>query len=714
MSIETNNDHSERLRQRTAPLQSWLWRSYVRTAIIPLLVIEVSFLVTYWISSTIVYEDNAEAISDISHRYVDDIARREANAINILLESVASDTRVFAQQALVALDSDVDPPQSERERYTFPKSGGLYTNRDNGTTASFYSGATKIGEEELEKVWSLSFLDPLMISLKNHNQYISSIYFNSYDSYNRIYPYIDVSSHYDPLMDIPSYNFYYEADAEHNPERRNVWTEAYIDPAGHGWMVSSIAPVWRGNRLEGVVGIDITLANIIARLLKLDLPWNGYAILIDQKGSILALPPAGERDFGISELTAHDYNSAILADTLKPDDFNVNLREDARVLAAALKAKDDGQVELDLNGDRLASFVTIPQTGWRLVIVAPTADIYGDARSLRDRLELFGYIMLASLLLFYGLFFAILLRRARETSELVSAPLRGVEQMIEEIGMGHYRQEFAGSQVQELDRVGQHLVLTGRRIETAENDVRRHSRTVEVALAKLREANDEMTRFARVMSHHVRTPLSVIDSGAQIIERKAGSLSAEDLKKRANRLRIAVSVITQLLSKLIDRLDTLTGDLLTNVEEDAVDVRSQVTAICRKHVPDERLELHLPEITGPVAPPNTALTLALGEVLENAMQYSEADKPIRVTLTTESTHMCITVANQGCYLTDAELQLIDSRFSPGTGEADDAGIGMGFYLARNGIEEQNGTLTIASIDGLTTITIRLPIPSVQS
>lgn len=74
---------------------------------------------------------------------------------------------------------------------------------------------------------------------------------------------------------VSDYNFYYEADAENNPERRDVWTEAYVDPAGHGWMVSSIAPVWRGDRLEGVVGIDVTVETIISDIIDLDLPWGG-------------------------------------------------------------------------------------------------------------------------------------------------------------------------------------------------------------------------------------------------------------------------------------------------------------------------------------------------------------------------------------------------------------------------------------------------------
>ena len=65
------------------------------------------------------------------------------------------------------------------------------------------------------------------------------------------------SIHYTKLYEkMDSFNFYYLADAQHNPERKPVWTGAYLDPAGHGWMTSCVVPVYRGDFLEGVTGLD--------------------------------------------------------------------------------------------------------------------------------------------------------------------------------------------------------------------------------------------------------------------------------------------------------------------------------------------------------------------------------------------------------------------------------------------------------------------------
>jgi signal transduction histidine kinase len=627
------------------PLRRLLWRSYLRTSLIPLLVIEVGFLATYWVSETVVYRKNMEAISELSRTYFLDIAHREAATISASLESIASHTRVFVEQTRTALEGDYVPPAEERARYRIIPTGGLYTVSDNGTTASFYAGGTRIGQQELAKVWRLSALDPYMMAVKNSNPLVASIYFNTYDSYNRIYPYVDASAQYSPDMRIPNYNFYYEADAEHNPERGVVWTDAYVDPAGHGWLVSSIAPVWRGDKLEGVVGIDVTLETIIGSLLDLELPWSGYAMLVDQNGGIIALPPAGEKDFGLDELTDHDYAAAIMTDTHKPEDFNINQREDTRPLAEAMRAGGEGEVELDLGGARLASFATVPQTGWRLVVIAPTEMIYADAQNLHERLETVGYIMLASLFGFYLLFFAFLTRRARQMSRMIAEPLAEISGLIDHISDRRGDPRFGGSEVRELDKLGHHLVATRQMLLEAEDEARRQSVIAHNALVQLRAANSEMFSFTRLMSHEIRTPLSIIDGSAQIIQRKAERLSPDDLRERAGRLRTTVATVADMLSQLLGRFDSIVAELTGGNAIAPVDPAAQVRALAESAIPAERLRLDLPDACPAAIGGAGALVEALQDVFAHVMAHAPAETPVEVALHCTASMLTATVVS---------------------------------------------------------------------
>ena len=225
---------------KRTPLSKWLWGSYLRAALIPLLVIELTFLLLYWSSNQFIYERKVDLITSLSTEELRNTAISQADVIAQQLKGVANLTRIYADQTGLALSTPTEAGKEEQARYTYSPDGIFYTARDNGGSAAYYSGIVPVGEAERDKVWRTVRLDPLMKAIKESNPLITQIYFNTDDSYNRIYPYFDVLPVYPPKMDIPSFNFYYEADAEHNPDRDAVWTDAYIDPRGRGgWSPQS-------------------------------------------------------------------------------------------------------------------------------------------------------------------------------------------------------------------------------------------------------------------------------------------------------------------------------------------------------------------------------------------------------------------------------------------------------------------------------------------
>lgn len=155
--------------QTSMPLQKWLWRSYLRSAIIPLLFIEITFLAIYWISNSLVYKENISAVNAISDKFLTDVAAREAETISSTMAGVSSATELFSRQTLKALNGNYNPPDIEKRRYKLTERGAFISTHDIGTTASFYSGIVPIGPQQIEKVWKLAALDPLMIDIKNSN-----------------------------------------------------------------------------------------------------------------------------------------------------------------------------------------------------------------------------------------------------------------------------------------------------------------------------------------------------------------------------------------------------------------------------------------------------------------------------------------------------------------------------------------------------------------
>lgn len=684
--------HSSDIRVRPpATLQQRLWLSFVRAAVIPLLVIELGFLGIYWASSAVTHEENVEVIGTVSRGFLAELARQQASALAKELAGYSTATTLLAAQAGRALDGDFTPSPAERARHVFDRDGSIYSTHDIGGAASFYSSATRPTRADLEQMLKLGALDPLMIDLHRTTPGLISLYFNSAHSYNRIYPYIDAGGQYPHDMDIPSYNFYYQADARHNPERKPVWTDAYVDPAGHGWMISSIAPVWQGRKLAGVVGLDIGLQAIVDRLKRMDLPWQAYALLVDRSGRIIALPPDGEKDLKIRELTVHAYDQAIRQDSFKPEAFDLTRRTDTAPLARAMRGQESGYAELQFDGPHYASFATVPGPGWRLVVIAPAKVVNAPADTLLARLRLVGYAMGAALLLFYSGYFLFLMRRSRQLSAELSSPLAEISGMMKRIGEGEHRQAFAGTDVAELDALGRELVAMGNQLGDAHERIVAQELVLRAAYQRQKQANEQNSRLVQVMSHELRTPLALIDSAAQIIDRKAETIKPDDLRTRSDRLRGAVRRIAALIDKLVLSLGAEGSG--TPAEPVPLALQEVVDAAATALDP-ERIVRRRTDAVIALADPE-ALRSAVSAVLDNALRYSGPGGTATVDILRDGDAAVIAVADSGPPISDEAFALIGRLFHRGDNAAGTAGAVVSLHFAHRRLTETGGRLDLA-------------------
>ena len=81
--------------------------------------------------------------------------------------------------------------------------------------------------------------------------------------------------------------YYQNAQPERNPQRRILWTHAYLDHSGHGQIVTCAAPVDVEGQFLGVVSIDITLETFHDVLVR-HRPKDGTLYLFDADGQALA------------------------------------------------------------------------------------------------------------------------------------------------------------------------------------------------------------------------------------------------------------------------------------------------------------------------------------------------------------------------------------------------------------------------------------------
>lgn len=467
-------------------LRQWIWRAFVRSALIPLVLVEMALIAIYLLTNNAIRDAQVEHLRETALNDLQAAVSLESRLISEQLSQVSSLTQLYRNLTAQALQG-VAPGQVPE--LALSDEGVRYSPSDDGGAAVFYSNATAPERHDLQKIARLRQLEPLMKEIEARNPLVASLYFNSWDSFNHIYPWFFTLDQYPADMDIPKYNFYYLADAKHNPSRGVVWTDVYLDPAGHGWMMSATAPVYRGDFLEGVVGIDITVSGILEQIGQVQVPWGGYAMLVSDDLSIMALPEPGEADFGLAELTEHSYLDAIRREVFKPEDFQLDRRPETAELAAAISGASSGVQQVMLGGrPQLVAWTTVAQTGWHLLAVVDEAAVFRQTNALASRYQQIGYLLIAGLVLFYIGFFALMWLRARQLSGALLTPIAGISRMLGEIGVGRWQPQPAQSQIRELDEMCRHTQDIGSRLAYSESERWEAQRRLELVLESATES----------------------------------------------------------------------------------------------------------------------------------------------------------------------------------------------------------------------------------
>ena len=129
-------------------LFQWIWRSYLRTSLIPLVLVELVFIGIYFFSNNWSQQEMINVLRQEVNTELHTIAQRESAVLNEQLLSVENAVELYRSQISRALQTPAEFLPEDKERLEYSSQGVFYTVKDKplGGVAVFYSGAVTVGE----------------------------------------------------------------------------------------------------------------------------------------------------------------------------------------------------------------------------------------------------------------------------------------------------------------------------------------------------------------------------------------------------------------------------------------------------------------------------------------------------------------------------------------------------------------------------------------
>lgn len=449
-------------------LKKWLWVAFRQHALIPIILIESVLLMTYIATNHITTAKTNDELRSLALTESNQVADREADILSQQLQSVTEHLQSYTATIGDALQHPVSDAELQRmQQLERGNDGQLYSKYEGlgDDAAVFYSGITPEADQQLSQIAQLNRTTALMKSVTRVNPLIQQVYFNTKDSLNHIYPPFDTDTQYESTIEIPIFNFYYLADAIHNPSRQDVWTELYLDPAGSGWMLSNIAPVYLNQTLAGVAGIDITIENLITHIQETEIPWRGFATLLDPNNQFIAIPERGQSLWDMHLQTTSD-RTKVTSNTLANQQFSLSSIPGSDDLLNAISRGETGTTHAVINDiPVIVSWNTVKETDWKVLIVIEESELYAAADELKSSTDLVTWSLLAGLILFYLVYFVYIRNRAAKLSRELLRPVNALKNIVTAVGNQEFHERQKPSSIREFNEIGRQVNKISRSLD---------------------------------------------------------------------------------------------------------------------------------------------------------------------------------------------------------------------------------------------------------
>ncbi|MEU9145432.1 sensor histidine kinase KdpD [Streptomyces sp. NPDC048349] len=213
---------------------------------------------------------------------------------------------------------------------------------------------------------------------------------------------------------------------------------------------------------------------------------------------------------------------------------------------------------------------------------------------------------------------------------------------------------------------------------------------------RLAEGNRIRTALLAAVSHDLRTPLAGIKASVSSLRSDDVEWTEEDRAELLEGIEEGADRLAHLIGNLLDMSRLNTGTVVPLIRETDLD---EVVPMALRGVPEDSVELDIPETLPMVAVDRGLLERAVANIVENAVKYSPDGQPVVVTASVLHHRVELRIVDRGSGVPDGAKDRIFEPFQRHGDAPRGAGVGLGLAVARGFTEAIGGTLTAEDTPG---------------
>jgi K+-sensing histidine kinase KdpD len=222
----------------------------------------------------------------------------------------------------------------------------------------------------------------------------------------------------------------------------------------------------------------------------------------------------------------------------------------------------------------------------------------------------------------------------------------------------------------------------------------------EELVAELRKANDAKDEFLGLLSHELRTSLTLLYGGVKWIRRSRGHMPEEELEELLSSVEQEAESLYRMIEDLLNLARLELGEQLTT---EPVLVQHVIWRFARSfghNHPGRELLIDVADDLQPVMAEPTYVEQVLRNLVSNAEKYSPPDSSVELRGKGNGAEIVISILDRGPGIPDEEREAVFERFYRSHQAPNSVrGMGMGLTVCKRLAEAQGGRIWLAPREG---------------
>lgn len=380
-------------------LHDYVLNKIFKSAIIPIIAVEILLIGLIFIfgflqenrNEVLIQETAAQSFEEVSHQVMERMnakierVQKDASALKTIIESFFENSSYYSN------------PQD-----VFVYDEGFFVRKNEGPASVYTTNLDALSQKDTEVLKILSMAEvPLDAVMRQYSGVVDSAWINIGKYYSLYYPSIEVKKELSPNLDSTKQRYYFQADAEHNPEKKTIFIPLFQEPwaLDFGQIGSVVSPIYVKDKMAGVIGMTLTVENT-EEISDISLPFDAYIILLGEEGHVLFTSKEEEfyNDFGI-----HSFS------TLHKKSENGSLKPFV--------------YEPDTESNFVFFQKTLQNTGLELILIAKKDIINKQINEVYFETRAYGFLSLVIIGLIHLLLFIYIRSKTKQVSKAISMPV---------------------------------------------------------------------------------------------------------------------------------------------------------------------------------------------------------------------------------------------------------------------------------------------------